>query len=47
MFIYFLGIFTEKPYSKFSSNIESHGVNDIKINHGFIQSDWTSELFHD
>ena len=30
-------------YSK--DNIELRGVSDVKINHGSLQSDWTSTLF--
>ena len=51
MNIYILGVFTEKPYSKplertvvyipiiTLSHATSH---DFKINHGSLQSDWTS-----
>ena len=53
--IYILGVFTEKPYSKplecnvpvlYSNNIESRDITDVKINHGFLQSDWMSALFY-
>ena len=59
-YIYILGVFTEKPYSKplernvrvyirslhSNNNIEPSNVNDVKIDHGSLQSDWTSALFH-
>ena len=47
-YIYILGVFTEKPYSKSSQpivfyiqiNIEPSDINDVKITHGSLQSDW-------
>ena len=52
--IYILGVFTEKPY--YSKPLEgsvvysptkssSRDVSDVRINHGSLQSDWTSVLF--
>ena len=52
--VYILGVFTEKLYSKplkrnvvyipiiTLSHATSHDFNDVKINHGSLQSDWTS-----
>ena len=52
--IYILGVFTEKPYSKLwernvvyiqiitLSHATSHEFNDVKINNGSLQSDWTA-----
>ena len=49
--IYILGVFTEKPYIKqlecslySNNNTEPCNVNDDKINHGSLQSDWTLAL---
>ena len=48
---YILGVFTEKPYSKpLEGNVVyipiitlSHATShDVKVNHGSLQSDWTS-----
>ena len=53
-YIYILGVFTKNPYSKPSecnvvyitttTNIEPGDVEDIKINHGTLQLDWTSAI---
>ena len=47
--IYIHGVFTKNPYSKPLArnvvNIEPHNVTDVRINHGSLQSDWTSALF--
>ena len=49
--MYILSLFTEKPFSKTVERNEvyvsiitsSHmTVSDVKINHGLLQSDWTS-----
>ena len=52
--IYIRGVFTEKPYSKpLERNVvyipiktSPRDVSDVKINHGFPQSDRKSALFH-
>ena len=51
LYIYILGVFTEEHYSKpLEQNVvyipitTPYDVSDVKINHGFLQSDWTLVL---